>query len=141
MKANFWQKVSSITPPPPPPLPGGDRRAGMNSTLGVIISTTIRLSSQYLITVIGAVVLVGNRWVLLLSSGKLPPSVGSYPRTKTKKYIINVHNLIFFFFFCLLHNLTLWHTSVLTSLNAFSDITHPHCQIRQNLGGENKAIN
>ena len=28
---------------------GGDRRAGMNSTLGVIISTTIRLqSSQYL---------------------------------------------------------------------------------------------
>ena len=34
-------------PPPPPPLPGGDRRAGINSTLGVIISTTIRLSSQY----------------------------------------------------------------------------------------------
>ena len=29
-------------------VPGGDRRAGMNSTLGVIISTTIRLqSSQY----------------------------------------------------------------------------------------------
>ena len=29
--------------------PQGDRRAGMNSTLGVIISTTIRLqSSQYL---------------------------------------------------------------------------------------------
>ena len=29
---------------------GGDRRAGMNSTEGVIISTTIRLSSQYLFT-------------------------------------------------------------------------------------------
>ena len=28
------------------------RRAGMNSTLGVIISTTIRLSSQYLFTII-----------------------------------------------------------------------------------------
>ena len=32
-------------------LSGGDRRAGMNSTEGVIISTTIRLSSQYLINI------------------------------------------------------------------------------------------
>ena len=54
----WWWKLSlprccSYRPfyhPPPPPLPGGDRRAGMNSTLGVIISTTIRLSSQYLFT-------------------------------------------------------------------------------------------
>ena len=54
----WWWKLSlprccSYRPfyhPPPPPSPGVIEGAGMNSTLGVIISTTIRLSSQYLFT-------------------------------------------------------------------------------------------